>query len=48
MTMGKGLERLREVGSWRDGSEDWEDRECFIGDQEGAVAVLQKYCGRLS
>lgn len=51
MTMGKGLERIREVGSWGGSSEEWEDRECFIGEQEGAVAskkalwLLWRHCG---
>lgn len=48
MTMGKGLERVREVGSWADGSEDSEDGECFIGEQEGTVVIVEKYCDRLS
>lgn len=41
-------ERVREVGSRADGSECWEDRECFIGEQEGTVVIVQKYCDRLS
>ena len=48
MTVGKGLESVREVGSWADGSEDWEDRECFIGEQEGTVVIVEKYCDRVS
>lgn len=41
MTMGKGLERIREVGSWGGSSEEWEDRESFTGEQEGAVAIVE-------
>lgn len=46
--MGRRLERVREEGNWAGGSEDWEDRECFIGEQEGVVVIVEKHCDRLS
>lgn len=34
-------ERVRGVGSLADGNEDWEDRECFTGEQEGTVVIVE-------
>lgn len=34
-------ERVRGVESLGDGNEDWEDRECFIGEQEGTVVIVE-------
>lgn len=48
MTMGKGLELVREVGSWADGSEGWETVECFVGGQEGTVVIVEKYGDKFS